>query len=336
MDLGADYVTMNPNADIAIRSFRWNAFAPRWKAWRDLLAIYLKAIHSAKLGDLAPYRDWVTKQEVRSWEGIWPTLGDSTKGRDYKVADCVPDSTKLMTCTFDVQEGKSSKGEGLHIWGLVEQWEENGDSRRIAFKQLPTFTDARAFQIEHGVLDKHTACDSGDTLQRTVFARCSEWHWLALKSSDETNFAHEIVDKVTHRVRYIGLPYSTTEMESSLVGTKKAKGVRLPRGGRVPDGYAVTRTWSKPILYALLHALKSGNTDRKYGIAVDINPVFIEHIHSYMPQHVTDKKTNVATKTIWVRVKPADHGFICAAQGLVVAMIHGFYPLAQTEERRAA
>jgi len=235
MDLGADYVTMNPTADASIRSYRWNAFAPRWKAWRDLLAIYKKAIHSAKLGDLAPYRDWVTKQCVESWENQYPMLGDSTLGRDYSLADIQPDPTKLRFVSIDVQDGKG--GDVFHLWIQIDEFERNGDSRRIAYERCATWEDARARQSFFGVADKCVGVDCGDRA-REVFAYCAKFHWLALKSGDEEGFAHPIVNPVTHVVTHVSLPYSTTRLESATVGKETQKDIRLPRGGKAPAGFA--------------------------------------------------------------------------------------------------
>lgn len=319
MDEGAAYVTMNPGSDKSYNSYRWNAFAPRWKSWRDLLAVYLKALHSAKLGDIKPYSDWITKQEVRTNMHEFPMMGTVVRG-DYAGGEVKVDPDALRTCSFDVQEGMA--GEGFHIWGLCEQFDKDGGSKRIAYERLASWDDARAFQLKHGAPDKSTCCDCG-ARAREVFAYCARFHWLAVKSSDEDQFAHLIMQpgKATQT---INLPYSQTRLESPNVGQENRQ--PIVRGGRVPSGFAISRNWSKPSIYPVLHALKSGETGREFSIPKDINPLYVDQLHAYIPALDVDKKTNSTRKVVWRKIKQADHAFVCSAQSLLMAMIHGFYP----------
>lgn len=326
MDSGARYIASNPQADKSFNSFRWNAFAPRWKAWRDLLAIFLKACHSAKLGDLSPYSDWLTKQEVRTDFHEFPMLGDSTHGRNYNCADVSLEQSHLRTCSFDVQEGTA--GEGFHLWGQVDQWQRNGDSKRVAYRRLATWSDARAFQLEHHVADKNTAVDFGHR-DREVFAACAKYHWLSLKSGDEENFRHAIHGK-NNEVTWVAMPYSETRAENPMTGKETGK-VVIPRGRKLPNGFAISRLWSKPAIYPILFALKSGTAGREYGIARDINPEYVEQLHSYIPAIDLNEKTNTPRGTLWKKVKHNDHAFITSAQNLILALIAGYYPMSKTE-----
>lgn len=326
LDVYAQYVAKNPDADRMFNSFRWNCFAPRWKPWRDLFSIYLTAIESAKLGSLEPYSNWVTKHEVRVNNHEYPMLGNSIQGRDYRSADVeVVDENKLRVGSFDLQEG--TNGEGFHLWGLIDEFEKSGESKRVCYERLATWHDARKFQLDHTVRDEHIGCDFG-ARDREVFGYCAAWHWFALKSGDEESFAHPIADTKTGHVTYIELPYSTPRLENPMTG-KEVKQVRL-RGSRIPPGFCGSRLWSKPRIYPILYAHKNGNA-RYYGIATDINPEYTNQLHSYIPGLDIDKKTNTTRKTIWKKVKTHDHSFIVSCQNLVIANVAGYFPMSKTE-----
>jgi hypothetical protein len=336
MDAGACYIEGNAGADRAINSFRWNCFAPRWKSWRDLFAIYLAAMESAKLGDFKPFFNWRTKQLVRSNDYSIPMLGTSSKGRDYRIEEVKPDPSKLRVCSFDKQQGQ--KGEGLHFWGQVDEFDLDGNSRRIAFQKCATKGDCRAFQLRHGVSDKHTACDFGDDQDRYVLGMCAEFHWLALKSTDEESFSHTVYSQNKKQPPItVPLPYSERRPENPMSGKQVGK-VFIPKGTALPKGWAISILWSKPAIYPLLYALANG-TSRDYKVATNIDPLYTEGLHSYRPGVTTDKTTRVVRKEIWIKCRTFDHSFITSAQNLLLAIIAGYFPmgtLSKTEETQAA
>jgi len=331
MDELADYIPQNPTADIMFQSFRWNAFAPRWKAWRDLLAIYLAAIHSAKLGNLKPYEDWVKKQEVRTWTGEFPLLGSSEQGRDYQKSDIqIVDENKCRVLSVDRQEGKN--GEGFHLWCLVDEYERDGKSRRIDYQKISSWSGARELQEYYGVKSRNVGADCGKQVGRDVFAACAKWQWYAMKSGDEIEFPHMIMNR-GQALTTIRLPYSEARPEDPMSGKPMQKNMRC-RPGAVPHGCCLSILWSKPSIYPLLYALKNGTAGRYYGIATDINPEFIEQLHSYIPALDTDKKTNTTRKILWQKVKSDDHAFVVACQSLILAVRAGFYPLSDAGEEK--
>ena len=315
MDDGADYVAMNPAADGSMLSFRWNAFASRFKPLRDLLSIYLKAIESAKLGDFKPYENWVKKQEVRTWTGEIPSVGIADIGRDHRLSDIEVVEQDLPLISCDVQDAG-----GFHIWALVDLWHANGDSKRLAYEKLASFDDLRALQLRYNVKDlKDTkthscVCIDHGHRQPEVFAACAKYDWLALKSTDEDGFSH-VIRKKNEPDTYVDKPWSVVRMGNPLLGKENAHRAKLCH----------SRLWSKPRLYSLFYRLKQGETTRKYSIAEDFSPVFVEQVHSYIPAASTDKKTGSTGKEYWRKVKKGDHAFICGAQSLLLAIIHRQY-----------
>ena len=317
MDDGADYISGNPGADRSTISFRWNAFASRFKPLRDLLSIYLKAIESAKLGDFEPFKNWKKKQEVITWKGELPDIGITTIGRDYATGQIEVKEPDLVVGSFDVQ----SKN-GFHIWALADIWHEDGDSKRIAYDKLFSFDDLRAWQLKHGIKDfnpktcKHPAM-IGDCRhkQQEVFAAAARWNWLAAQSDDAEGFAH-IIQRRNLPELTIMKPWSKVMPGDSMIGRNLEKG--RPR-------YCPLITWSIPRMYPFFHALKNNETPRKYSIATDISQDFVDQVHSYIKSTSFDKKTNSKESETFRKIKKDDHAFICGTQSLMLAMIHGVY-----------
>lgn len=329
MDLGAKYVVMNPNASIATRSFRWNAFAPWWNSQRELLEKYLKAIRSAHVGDLTPYEDWVKKKEVRSWEGEFPIFGNSTRGRNYESKDIkveVIEPEHERFAAFDQQEAG-----GLHFWAQACEYHKSGNSKRLEYARLNTYDDCEAFRKRFGVKDGNVSMDYGQGMrEREIFGMCARFHWIALKSTDEEQFAH-VYNRAGQQTETIYLPYSVQFLESVTVGTHNQKQIMLPRGGGkrpVPPGFCPAMLWSKPKIYPVFYALKAGST-LNYGIPTDVERNFDMQVNSYSPAEVLDKPTSTVRKIIWRKVAKDDHAWITSCQNLVMAIVRGYFPLSE-------
>ena len=315
MDDGADYIAGNPAADKSTLSFRWNAFASRYKPLRDLLSIYLKAIESAKLGDFKPYENWVKKQEVRTWTGEVPSVGSSTVGRDHSLAQIEVVEGDIVVGSCDIQDEK-----GFHIWALCDVWSPNGDSKRLAYDKIASFDDLRAWQLRNGIKEfspkehRHPfmALDHGHR-EHEVMSACARWNWLALKSTGEDSFSH-VLKRRNMPDLIVPKPWSVVRTGNPLIGRANSQHAKL----------CATRLWSKNRIYSMLFKLKNGDTSRKYGVAEDINPVFVDQLHSYSEAIKTDKKTG-GVEQYWRKTKRDDHAFICAAQSLLLALIWGQY-----------
>lgn len=331
MDEGAQYIDGNPNASRMFGSYRWNCFAPRWKSWSSLFSIYLKAIQSVKFGNLDPWQEWVQKYLVRPWTGQFPLLGRAGNSGNYYADEVKPDPLECRTLSADWQAGIGN--EGKHGWALVEQWDREGNSKRLLYRKFTTFHDLKLIQMEYKVEDKKVGVDCGHEY-REVLAACSQYHWVALKSGDETEFAHVHMraGQVSQTFMY---PFSPETLANSNIGKHEANKLikNAPRGKHCPPGWAIVRNWSKPAIYALLYNLKQGMVPREYGIAKNINPDFTSQLHSYVPQSPVDTKTNLPKKIVWVCTKPKwDHSFVCAAQGLLLAILAGFYPVSTIDK----
>lgn len=321
---GADYVTKNPDHLPENESFRWNCWAAWWMPWSDHLAKYREAIETAKMGNLGPHENWVKKRLCQSYVPEIPNLGEGQGASDYEIGSVwVVQEEKARFCSFDVQD----EG-GFHLWGQCDEFLRNGDSRRVDYKKLLSWDEARAFQQHHGAEDQNTYMDAGHRM-REVFAKCAAWKWYALFSEDADEFPNLEKDPSNPNGPQITIrrPYTKPLLEDSMSGKRNTdanKQLRIVRG--VPPGYCLSRRWSKPTIGGYLMALKSGNS-RYYGIGKGIDENYIPQLNSYTFAKVVDKKYGT-TEVILKQVRAQDHSFATSSMCLVGALIRGFFPLA--------
>lgn len=323
-----DYQTKNPEASKSLKSFRWSVFAAHWIPWRDMLAEYKAALNAWNMGDLKPFEDWEKKRLCKTWIARAPSIGAGNGSSDYKIGSVwITEHEKLRDCSFDVQSAP------FHLWAQCDEWQRNGDSRRIDYQRITSWQSARAFQQHHGVADSDTYCDAGHEMHQ-VFGRCEEWGWYALFSDDADSFDHYIADpKGKHLPKLIvQRPYSMTNHEDAFAGKAGKRIVRYvdSRGVPIlPPGYCLSRRWSKYVIGGYLMALKGGNS-RYYGIASDINSEYPAQLNSYAYVRQQNKKSGV-WEVILKQVRVDDHSFSTSSQCLLGAVIKKFFPLSESK-----
>lgn len=319
---GSDYLCKNPNHDRENESFRWNCFGAWFMEWSGHLLKYRESIESIKLGDLKPHEDWIKKRLCQSYVPHLPNIGQGDGSNDYKLGSIWVVDNSLRVCSFDVQDA-----DGFHLFGQVDQFTPDGNSRRIAFDKLLSWDESQAFQQHHESKDENTYCDAGHRM-REVFGRCAQYKWYALFSEDTDEFANMERDPQNQNGPLIAIrrPYTKPVLEDSMSG-KRNTGPNCGRvSGNIPPGFCLSRRWSKPTIGSYLMALKSGNTGRYYGIASDISPDFTAQLNSYAFAKLYNK-TRGTTEVILKQIKVDDHAFATSSMCLLGAVIRGFYPL---------
>lgn len=316
-----DYKRMNEAASMQYASFRWSAWgAAHWMPWRDHLAEYLQALRDARLGLFKTHEDFVKKRECRSYSPEIPNLGISIEGRDYQMGEKWEVEESIRIGSIDVQD----EG-GLHFWAQADEFSRDGSSRRIAYAKLTTWDLCKTFMESHGVHAHNTFVDCGHR-SKEVFARCSEWEWYALRSTDDDEFTHfRTISPSEPKVSFTR-PYSKTEEQDSQRGRKKLEIVRIERGRKLPFGFCYSRSWSKPVIGSILLMLKGDKSERYYGIAKDFPAEYEAQLHSYILTK-TYLKTTGAERRFMKQVRSQDHAFATSSMCIVGAMISGFFPL---------
>lgn len=333
-----DYIPQNPTASPETRSFRWAVWSAHWISWREMLIESQAAMAAAKLGNLKPWEDFEKKRLCKIYVPRLPDFGEAKGNRDYKLGDKwdATDLIRFLTC--DPQAGKA--GEPAHRHALVTEWDRKGNSRRVCYRRIDTAAQLHEMAIEFGVSEgaKRTATtpgkwpcvmvDSGHEPRRT-FRECSEFQWLAFKGSDLQQF-HTIADK-DGRTLTTPMPYSDPEPQSGVIGEQLPKKLRNVRRGELPQGWAYCLTGSNPELYGYLYALITGSSGRYFGIASDMPDVYTANMPAFIPQLEQDKKTATVKKVIFRRVRD-DHYWDLEVMALVLAIRHGYFPLAKLNE----
>jgi hypothetical protein len=319
-----DYVATNTSASIHTRSFQWSVFAAHWISWGDLMVEHLAAMTAAKLGDLKPHEDWVKKRLCRAYVPTLPDFGDSKGASDYCLGDMWECRESERFIGIDRQAGKSDEGE--HLWILIVQYDRYGNSRRLAYRKVQTFAQAEALANEFQVKPQNVYCDSGYE-NRSTFRECGKRNWFTVRGSDETEFLH--TKKIDKQMRTISMPYSQGELQSGIIGQKADKLVRQ-KGSRVPAGYAWQFVQANPTLYGYLSANIGGSSGRYFGIASDFPEEYRKNMPSFIIVTETDKKTQIAKKPTWKKIRE-DHAWDCEIAALLGAIRAGFHPLAKIE-----
>ena len=324
MDEGSRYKAMNPGADRMFNSFRWNAFAPRWKRWRELFQIYRASVQKAKLGDLAPYVDWVKKQEVRTNSGEFPMMDRSTVFISHKWPE---DIETARFASIDNQAGK--QGEAPHQWIQVDEFNRNGDSKRLYYGRATSWAECRKITLDYSVqtLDRpQIGVDCGYN-DKEVYGRCAEWKWIAMKGDDAIQFDHYRTETPGQPQLHWTAPYSMPWMGNSQIG-KASQELSKTARSIIPPGFCMGIFWSNPTIYGYFHALRNGLTVRHYEIPSDFSKDYIDNYGAFVPYIETDRKTNTPKRELWKCIKPgSDHPWDTSCQNLTLAILNGFYPL---------
>lgn len=336
LDAGAKYIAMNPTADKIYNSFRWNCFAPRWKKWRDQFAKYNRAVHKAKLGDLKPWQDWVKKQEVRTNTGDFPILDRSTVyiTHDWKEGEDV--------CRFgagDYQAGK--EGEGVHWWVGVDEYAQSGDSKRIAYEKVFSWSDVAAFFRDNSVQDTksrpYIGIDSRYQ-EKEVYGQCARNKWYAMKGSHLVEFEHVRQPDPRQPAIRFQAPYSEPWRGNPTIGQKVDRPIMRGRVA-LPENFCLGIYWSNPTIYSIFYNLVHGKSSRVFSIPAGFSKDYIDQYQAFIPFRDSDKvkafdkPTSLRTEPPqFVNIKPGrEHAWDIGCEILTLAILNGYFPLDITE-----
>jgi hypothetical protein len=333
-----DYVAQNPTASPETRSFRWSVFAAHWISWREMLIESQAAMEAAKLGNLKPLEDFHKKRLCKSWKPFLPNFGGDKGVNDYKLGDPWKDGEETRRFIgADFQAGSGS--EGAHIHALCVEYDRQGNSRRIDYRRLDTFAQLHEMAVTLNVQEAKTdgaingkdsfvIVDSGHE-NRLVYRECSKYGWYAYRGSDLEQY-HTMMQG--GRQINFAMPYSIPKPESGIVGEKQPDRLRGISKGALPEGWAFVIVGDNNTLYGYLSALIGGSSGRYFGIASDMPEIYVANMPAFIAITETDKKTNKPKPIAWRKVRK-DHLWDCEIQSLALAMKHGCFPLAISNQQ---
>jgi len=332
-----DYEAQNKTPVEGTHSYRWSVFGAHWIAWNEIAIENEQAMNAAKLGDLKPLEDFHKKRLCKAWRPFLPDFGGEKGVNDYKIGDEWENpEERRRFIGADYQAGKGD--EGAHLHAVCTEYDRLGNSRRIEYRRLDTFEQLHQMAVELGVQEAKTdgklngqsprvIVDSGHE-NRLVFRECSKYGWYAYRGSDLEQYHVTTIDGNQVSTR---MPYSKPKPESGIVGEKQPDRLKGVTKGALPAGWAFCIVGDNSTLYGYLSALVGGSSGRYFGIAKDMPEIYVANMPAFIAINETDKKTNKPKPTIYKRVRK-DHFWDCEIEALALAMKHGFFPLAISQD----
>jgi hypothetical protein len=298
MNDSGEYIVTNPNASPNHVSYHWNAMASDAIKWSTLVEEWIEAHRLLKVGSIQALMDFIQKRLAESWDEEKHQLGQTIeiKTSDYRFEDTSPETKwgDFRFFTLDVQ--------AKELWGVIRDWKRTGESRLVWAGSPLTWGEAEELAIRYKVNPWDVFPDSGfDT--DTVYRKCLDHGWIALKGSDRERFFHTRKNK-----KPIAKIFSEKVRVDTGIGTVK-------QGN--PKGFIHLFHWSNPSAKDILQRLMNG-VGADWGVPNNIFPEYTRQLTAEVKKEVIDKKTG-RPKFIWVRIRKANHLFDCEAMQVVAA-----------------
>lgn len=299
-DVGAFYRTTDGakwgSADIASAQvgFRYSGLLPTWIRWLDIFAEFQKAVGLMRLGNIEPFRVFVTETTTEFWDPAEADSGevDEVKKADYTIETALPDRWDFRFLTIDVQM--------MELWGVVRDWKRDGSSRLVWAGRFDTWGEARAMQQKCGIKDWDCFMDAR-WKPENVYGKCVEFGWVALMGSPKPSFSHTIKSKTFQRI------YS----EKVRVDTSRGTAQQGQRKNIVSLYH-----WSNPWAKDILDRLRNGK-GAPWEVAADVPDFYAKHMGGEVKKE--SRKTG-AVKWEWVRIgSRPNHLWDCEAMQVVAA-----------------
>lgn len=297
------YVSLNPNAPKHHRGFRYNAFLPNWIRWRDLWKEFQQAIEFMKLGNLEPLKIFVTESMAESWDPEKHMVRQfvAVPKASYVFAEAVDKWGDFRFLAIDVQ-AKS-------LWALIRDWTMDGASRLVWAGELLTWGEVVQLQQTYKVEPHDVFVDSGDDA-RTVYTKCLEFGWVALKSWQAPG-----KEWFYHATKPGKKPEAKIFSERVLINTGIGVNEKNPRG------IVALYHWSISSTYDILDRLKNG-MGAPWEVSSEVPSFYDRHMSSWKKKETKDKRTGLS-KWLWVQVHKDDHIYSLEGIQVVAASMEG-------------
>lgn len=185
------FVPMNPTAAKARRSYHWNALLPPWVSWASIVEEFISARSALKLGDLAPFKDFVCETLGLPWEDTLGHIEDFTFLKDrcgnYDYAEEWGEELSRF-----MGADKQAKG-GEHYYWVVRAVARGGKSRLVAHGKCNTEAELEEARIAYSVPAANAMIDSGFRAT-DVYRFCLRYGWKATKGDHASSYLHRVRD----------------------------------------------------------------------------------------------------------------------------------------------
>jgi hypothetical protein len=285
-----------------------------WVRWADLAKEFLQAMDTFQRGVIDPLQSFVTDRLGEPWNDVAALTGFDLRRQRYEIMETWPEEF-IRFLTIDVQD------EGV-FWCVVRAWKKTGESRRLYFGRLLSWTELRAKQQEFKVADNHVLCDAAFN-SKEVYLHCVRFGWIALWGEQREEFLHPVMRAGKHAGN-VRRSYS-----APVAGD--------PEKGEVHQGrrFAPLVRWSVPTIAQRLKMLRAGralpwlNPDPT-AETQEIEDIYSRQMASEYQKLVADPKTQ-KPKLIWVCPSGNNHASDCERMQVVAATLASILPDTQDE-----
>lgn len=179
----------NTGAQASTRSYTLEAVSVDYIPWLSLIKQKHDALRSLKYGDPEPWHKYLRERECQFADDTdRPITGIVVLSEHKKDRAGLPGAV-VRFGVLDRQKGSIDKGELPHWWGLIRDFDANGNSLLVYEGKLLTDEDAAGVMREHNVKPTCVYADSGwDSMH--VYLFCLRHGFSALKGESNLFFRH--------------------------------------------------------------------------------------------------------------------------------------------------
>lgn len=293
-----DYISLRPDADPRLASFRWEALVARSQA--ALVAQFLEARKAQKAGVTQAMMDFTRQRRALPWQDEDSSEVILLKGAGYKLSEIKPadkiDNEANRFVTVDRQRD--------HFWVAVRAWRRDGSSRLLYFSRVVMPEQIEEIRKTYAVESQLVFEDAG-YFPEGVYTDCAKYGWTALKGSGENYFSVETHGKKIKRLWSQVSPI-------------------LFNGTKVPLIH-----WASDPIKDVLYNLRSGR-GAKWETPDDIGTEYESQLNGDRKKAFQNKKTG-RSEWRWQRTH-ANHAHDLEAMQTVVAMILSVLGAPEPEE----
>ncbi len=173
----------NPNPESGVVSFSGCAFEAVWEScdWDKLVEEFLKAVESARRGNIEPLKAFITETLGEPWQDQLGVIQDAgwleARKVEYNFGEVWAEEQRRFM-SADKQEAG-----GEHYFWVIRAFGFNGRSRLIAYGKASTKVELEDIRKKHNVSSKCAVIDSGFQAQE-VYRFCLATGWKPFKGDD--------------------------------------------------------------------------------------------------------------------------------------------------------
>lgn len=291
----------NSGAPRNVRSWFFESVTVHDTDWMELIRKKHTALRALKYGDPEPWSVYLREQECHFWNpadrpSVRPLILSSERKKDRAGLS----NRKFRFGAFDRQEGRREAGEVPHWWGLIMDFDAEGNSL-VVFEGM-LISDGAVVEVlrRHEVQPWCVVCDSGSDTEH-VYDFCLLNGYTAIKMEGEKGggiktYLH--ADNTRH--------YWSEEEDLWAVAGRAGP---VYGDNREPAFFLA----SKQGAFNLLSYMRA-SAERKFEIPGDVSKEFKSHFQAWSFEQRKIPITNTM-EMIWKKAheKAPDHLFCCAS-----------------------